>query len=375
MFIIFFILALSLPSVNGLAPINRSGNTTVTTEGGLVTEAFATAAEVPSTDVVQSITASHTSSTLLYPTWTDVAAAVAAAADFLVYAESVQFLLPPVTQSFHTAATRPSIKDTSAGSIDGEMATPSVRSHTMQSIPAVAKDSSATPEPTSGTIELCLGLPSRTATPKPLTDTNELHSELHKSKATPVYGNSTSMPSLAIETQPGLIFGTQTITPNIKSQYILPASQTFSLGSIVTLGSGTSTTISALQTFLVSGSRTLLLSPTTATPEPSKQPCPLTISDHIVKTDSLSRYLIDGQTLTPSGVITVSGTAISLAPSASGTIVGNSTKASGSITTQVGSVSNRKEVQKSRGNALGVRDELRSSLVVLLTGTALLLWL
>ena len=297
-----------------------------------------------------------------------------------VYAASAQVLIPLATQSFHTAAMPPSIKDTSPRSFDGEMATPSVDSHTMQSIPEAAKGSSTTPQPSSGTIELHLDLPNPKATPKPLTGTNELHSELHKSKATPVYGTSTSIPSLPIETQPGLISDTRTITPSSKSQYISSASQNFPLSSIVTLGSGTSTTILALQTsgsqtFIVSGSSTLLISPTTAPPEPSEKPSPLTISNHTVKADSLSQYLIDGQTLTPSGVITVSGTVISLASSASVTVVDKSTKALSSITTQVGSVSNGTEVQKFTGNALGVRDELWRSLMILLIGIALLLWL
>ena len=110
-------------------------------------------------------------------------------------------------------------------------------------------------------------------------------------------------------------------------------------------------------------------------PEASKKASPPTISSQTIQAVSLSQYSIDGQTLTPSGVNTFSGTAIALAPSASGTTVKNSPKASSSTTTQVGSVSNGTEVQNFTANALGVRDELWRSLMVLLTGTALLLWL
>ena len=74
-------------------------------------------------------------------------------------------------------------------------------------------------------------------------------------------------------------------------------------------------------------------------------------------------------------MVTFSGTAVTLAASASGNVVEKSTKASSSIATQAGSVSKGTEVQKFTGNALGVRDELWPLWMVLLMGIALLLWL
>ena len=294
-----------------------------------------------------------------------------------VYGNPAPCPIRSAIQSFHTAATPPSVEGTSPGSIDGEMTTPSVHSHTVQSIPAVAKGSSATPQPSSGTIELSLELPNRKGIPKTNTSTNELHLKLHESKATPAYDTSTSMPSLPIETQPSLIFGMRTISSNTESQYILPTSQILSLGSIVTASTANlALQPSGTQALLVSGSSTSLLSSTTSTmPEASKKASPPTISSQTIQAVSLSQYSIDGQTLTPSGVNTFSGTAIALASSASGTTVKNGPKASSSTTTQVGSISNGTEVQNFTANALGVRDELWRSLMVLLTGTALLLWL
>ena len=47
--------------------------------------------------------------------------------------------------------------------------------------------------------------------------------------------------------------------------------------------------------------------------------------------NTASDFIIDGQTLTPSGVITVSGTPISLDSTPTGAVVGQSTEALGSV--------------------------------------------
>lgn len=144
----------------------------------------------------------------------------------------------------------------------------------------------------------------------------------------------------------------------------------------------TSTTVLARQTsgtqpFLVPGSSTSLPFYGTTTPDLPKTPPPLTISGQTLTANSLNQYEIDGQTLTPGGVAVISGTTISLAPDESAIVVGSSTETlSAKVTTGSGSGSNVTEVQPFRGTALGARDGLwSSSMVMLLVGIAVLLWL
>lgn len=157
--------------------------------------------------------------------------------------------------------------------------------------------------------------------------------------------------------------------------------QSLSLGSSPPLGSRISMSAQALQTFITqvlhnSDYTASLLFRPTATPSISKQPSPLTISGQTVTVNSLGQYSIENQTLTPGGVITVSGSKISLALNASDLIIGTSTEALGpSVTASLGSGSNGTEVQKFTGYALGARDGLWSSSMMLLVSFLLLLWI
>ena len=178
-----------------------------------------------------------------------------------------------------------------------------------------------------------------------------------------------------------LIPGSQTIPATSDSQDHLLPDQTPFLVSSTVLGSGTSASAQAPLTSIThvlhkSDSTASLLSLPTASPDFSKQPSPLTISGQTVTANSFGRYPIASQTLTPGGVITVSGSRISLAPNASDLIIGTSTEALGpSVTAKLGSGPNGTEVQQFTGHALGARDGLWSSSMMLLVSFLLLLWI
>ena len=194
-------------------------------------------------------------------------------------------------------------------------------------------------------------------------------------------GTSTSTPFLGMDSRPSLLSGTQIIPATSDSQDEPFPTQILPLVSGSALGSDTSTSAQALLTSITqvlhdSSSTTSLLFRPTATPGISKQLSPLTISGHTVTANSLGQYAIDDQTLTPGGVITVSGSKISLAPHASGLIIGKSTETLGpSITANLSSGPEGTDVQKFTANALGARDGLWSSSTMLLVSFLLLLWL
>ena len=194
-------------------------------------------------------------------------------------------------------------------------------------------------------------------------------------------GVSTGLPSPGIDAHVGLMSGTRTSTADYKSQYIFPSSHTLIPDSTATLGFDTHTSAQALpisftQLLPDSSSTASLLFRPTATPSISNQPSPLTISGQTVTANSLGQYSIDNQTLTPGGVITVSGSKISLAPNASDLIIGTSTEALGpSVSAHLGSGPKGTEVQKFTGDALGMRDGLWSSSMMLLVSFLLLLWI
>ena len=194
-------------------------------------------------------------------------------------------------------------------------------------------------------------------------------------------GVSTRSPSPGIDAQLGVVSGTQTSTENYKSQYIFPSSHTLIFDPTTTRGFVSSTSAqnipsSITQVLRDSSSTSSLLFHPTATPSIPNQPSPFTISGQTVTANSLSQYAIDNQTLTPGGAITVSGTKISLAPNASDLIVGTSTKASGpSATAKLSPGPKGTEVQQFTGYALGARDGLWSSSMMMLVSFVLLLWL
>ena len=79
------------------------------------------------------------------------------------------------------------------------------------------------------------------------------------------------------------------------------------------------------------GNAVLKVDSSTTTLSSSPTPAPtVTFDDHTYLADSQGAYIIDNQTLTPGGVVSVSGTYISLAPNASVVEIGTSTDLLGS---------------------------------------------
>ena len=170
--------------------------------------------------------------------------------------------------------------------------------------------------------------------------------------------NPFSVPSTAL--QP-IVIGTDTISPNTASQYII-SSQVYKPGdlvtlrpssgntpasvitlgskpfvnpnSVITIGAGTSTTILTLQTsgsltHLIIGSSTYKVPAVPASAAPVG-PSPITIGTEVVTRNSASQYIVAGQTLLPGSSITIgSGTStivLALQTSNSGTelVIGTS---------------------------------------------------
>ena len=216
---------------------------------------------------------------------------------------------------------------------------------------------------------------------EPSTTVDNLNLKTSSGEVVLANGASVNTPSPAIDNQLGPVFATQSITAKSESQYIFPSRPTLSLGSTSTLGSSIPTSvpvseISGSQIFVTSDFSTSLLPHVTNSPGSVKSPPALTINAQTVTADSLGHYLLDSQTLTRGGAITVSGTTISLAPHASDLVAGTSTEAlHPSITAGSGAGASGTEVQKFSGGALGARDGMWGSSLMLLVSFFVLLWL
>lgn len=118
-----------------------------------------------------------------------------------------------------------------------------------------------------------------------------------------------------------LTIGPSVIWANSKSQYIIDGQTLLPGGTPVTLN-GISYSLGPSGKALVSGDSTLAVDPST-----TQNPLPtLTIAGQLATANAASRYIVDGQSLSPGGsAITISGTPYSLAPSATALISGSST--------------------------------------------------
>lgn len=117
---------------------------------------------------------------------------------------------------------------------------------------------------------------------------------------------------------PPLTFDSQIFTANSESKYIING-QTLIPGSPAISLSGTPISLAPSGTQVIFGSYTKDLAPATTLP-------PLAFGSQVFTVNSKSEYIINGQTLRPGGpAITVSGTQLSLAPSATHFIIGSST--------------------------------------------------
>lgn len=161
---------------------------------------------------------------------------------------------------------------------------------------------------------------------------------------------------------PAITIGSSTISANSASQYII-AGQTLVPGSSITLGSGISTTVIALQT---SGSNTVLVvgsSSSTLVKAAATVPPPITVGNSVITADSASHYDIAGQTLAPgSSGIVVGGTTISLASGGTQLIEGTKTIAeSTGIGGIIWSILGGSTIATATSNAAGRTGSLNSS--------------
>lgn len=145
-----------------------------------------------------------------------------------------------------------------------------------------------------------------------LTPSNAKDSQIHLTSPT--------VPAVTV--QPALTVGTQIVTSNAQSQYII-GSQTLIPGSAITID-GTKISLAPGGTEAVVGTITERLTPglvpaVTAPPN-------LAIGTQTITPNVLGQYVVGTQTLTPGGVITVSGTSISLAPGRTQAVVGSITE-------------------------------------------------
>ena len=126
---------------------------------------------------------------------------------------------------------------------------------------------------------------------------------------------------VATNTPKILTFAGQTYTADSNDGAFTIAGQTITPGGAITV-SGTRISLSPSTTadaYAVIGSSTIPLEPATAGLDL------LTFGGKVYTANSFTDFVIGGQTLTPGGIITVDGTPISLAPTATDAVVGTST--------------------------------------------------
>ncbi|KAL2349944.1 hypothetical protein BJ546DRAFT_818385, partial [Cryomyces antarcticus] len=155
-----------------------------------------------------------------------------------------------------------------------------------------------------------------------------------------VGGSSAAIPQAPapapVATPPLLTIGANTYTANAATQYYLAPGQTLTAGGQATV-SGTVVSLGTSASYVVVNGVTRGLSAPTVAPQPllnigGTHPAAiisapiLTVRGRTYTANAGFSYVIGGQTLTPGGMITVSGTTISLAPSAANIVVNGVTQ-------------------------------------------------
>lgn len=126
---------------------------------------------------------------------------------------------------------------------------------------------------------------------------------------------------------PPLTIGAKTFTANSMSEYIV-YDQTLTKGGQITVAGTPISLAIGTSTPPVGGSAHRLL--------PTITPTPLMISPETYALKPASKYIINDQTLTPGGIITVQGTPISLAPESSILVIGSGTENSQAASSALG---------------------------------------
>ena len=143
--------------------------------------------------------------------------------------------------------------------------------------------------------------------------------------ATALIVSSTTTPLIALTVLPAITVGSQTINADDSGAYHIMG-QTLSPGERVTV-SGTPISLAPSATALVVDS--------VITPLTRALPL-LTIGSSTFTADSSGEYQIMDQTLTLGGIVTISGTSISLASSATAVVIGSSTEVMAPVSTAPG---------------------------------------
>ena len=117
-----------------------------------------------------------------------------------------------------------------------------------------------------------------------------------------------------------ITFGGSTYTADTASDFVI-AGQTLTAGGVITI-SGTPISLDSSATFAIIGSSTEALASLKGTETVNM----ITFGGSTYTADAASDFIVAGQTLTPGGVITVSGTTISYASSGSDIVVGGTSE-------------------------------------------------
>ena len=214
---------------------------------------------------------------------------------------------------------------------------------------------------------------------QPSTLTNDLNQTVPNSETVLAKSSSILKPPPISDINSGLVPSTQIEKAGSNPDHILSTSRIPIPTLSVTLDSKISLIVPLLQTgnnhtLFVSDSSPSLSPHATIMSSTYMNPPLVTTSVQTTTANSLDHFPLGNQTLTSSGTITVSGTQIFLAQNRSDRIVGTSTELfRPSMTAKISSISNGTDTQIFRGHAVGGRDGLLGSSVLLLVGLAVLL--
>jgi hypothetical protein len=127
--------------------------------------------------------------------------------------------------------------------------------------------------------------------------------------------------SIALGTIPALVLGgtTYAATSALSGAYIFDG-ETLTPGGVITVNGHTISLAAGGTALVIDGSTSFIGAPASITNPPE-----LTINGHTYDANSGTTFTIDGQLLSPGGVITVSGTTISLSPGATAIVINGKT--------------------------------------------------
>lgn len=154
-----------------------------------------------------------------------------------------------------------------------------------------------------------------------LTSTNSEGSRVVTTSQLLEAASATASPSV-VSASPALTIGSQTIVANSLNQYRI-GSQTLTQGGVITV-SGTRISLSPKGTEAVVGTSTQQL--TSQLIPTITYPPLLTVGTQTISPNAQGQYKLGSQTLTPGGVVTFSGTQISLASNGAYAVAGTSTE-------------------------------------------------